>query len=308
MESLSIYNPGALIPAKSTFPNLSKEVALLQPEQIKVATSQMIATIDVPTAVESGTQLTKALASPALADGVKKQLSAMLNDVALFFGGSETFNNLARQNLATSIIEQYGNLNVEEIALAIQYGKAGKFGRDGMVFGALKASDILKWLTMYSASDEKLMYWERQNMQQPQQPENVLDLLGASVQNGRIVLPLQKPQGNNDMQQPAPGSPAWHRAEADRLEALENHKRQEREKQLQAGKAKGQMLLDGLAQKEAFKAFAKERYYDKLTKREQGILASAEHGPVAATDIKKLAELNERWQVLLTEWENRPLF
>jgi hypothetical protein len=310
MESLQIYNPGALIPAKSTFPNLSREVALLQPEAIKVATSQMIATIDAPTAIESGTQLTAALASKTLADGVKKQLSAMLNDVALFFGGSETFNNLARQNLATSIIEQYGNLNIEEIALAIQYGKAGKFGRDGMVFGALKASDIMKWLTMYSQSEEKLMYWERQNMQQPKEPKNVLDLLGASVQHGRIKLDVPSPEliAEINAMKPAPGTAAWHRAEAERLEAREQYNAQQQQKKVAAFRQKGQKLIDAAQAEAEFKAFAKANYYDTLTKREQQILADAERGPVAATDIKKLAELNQRWQQLITDWSNRPLF
>jgi hypothetical protein len=312
MESLnkSANNLPAIIPQKSTFPALSKDVALMAKQQIAPYVQKMIQEVTLPVAIENGAQLTGLLESKELAQGAKQQLSAMMNDVALFFGATDSFSADARAALASSIIAQYGNLNVEEIALAIQYGKAGKFGKDGAVYGALKASDIMKWLTLYSNSDEKLMYWERQNMQQPKEPESVLDLLGASVQNGRIKLEAPNPELIAEINaiKPAPGTAAWHRAEAERLEAREQHLQQQQAEKLKAFRAKGEKLV-GAAQAEAeFKAFAKENYYDSLTKREQQILADAERGPVAATDIKKLAELNQRWQQLITDWTNRPLF
>jgi hypothetical protein len=309
-------------------------VALMPRENQAEAALQLMRTVTLEEAMQRGMQLKKAVELPELMLGAKNELAAMVNGVCQSFGPSGDMPNDARKELCRSIVEQYGYLNIEEIALALRNGQTGKYGQQ---FHKLSASAFLGWLNTYSNSDERLGFWERENgtgkeeyieeygdevdskgkktgkriiinryragsnTEQSDDALQFLKMMGARLMSsGRIAFGApEKEQKPSQLAAVAPGSAEWHRMQADRLEAQEAIK----EREFKARKGVGVAVVEQEKAKEAFKEFANLNYYSLLSEAEWQVLEAANSRILTPYEMRVNEQLNLAWEGVLLEWE-----
>lgn len=291
-------------------------------------TVAIMRSITLEQAVEQGRPLCDALEEAKVA--TVDALHLMLKEVATFHGASE-FKEAARTEVIRALSDRYGHLSIEEIALVFGRARTPDGSRESKVYGQLTPAVVLGWVGAYANSDERVKYWERENNASTEyvegrdeagkvtrhrmgnasqnEPTDMLGLLAACgrvVSGGRIALRQPNPEAVATLLTvpPKPGSAAWFRAEADRLEAKEAAEvaRKEYAKRAVAGMIDAERLEEQA--KTGFKKYAHDNYYSLLNEQERAVLAAAENGMLAADEMEVYEYLTLAWQGTLMGWED----
>jgi hypothetical protein len=254
----------------------------------------------------------------------------MLKEVAAFHGAGE-FKEAARTEVIKALSDSYGHLSIEEVALVFSRARTPDGSKESKVYGQLTPAVVLGWVGAYANSEERVKYWERQNNAATEyvegrdeagkvtrhrlgntsqnEPTDMLALLarcGRVLSDGRIKV---RPVAPEDVEAtllkvpPKPGSAAWHRAEAERIEAREEA--EVARKKLAKEKVAGMIDVERLEKqaKEGFANYAHANYYSLLNDNERRILREAEAGLLGADDLAIHEELVLAWSGVLMGWE-----